>query len=171
MFESDYTLIGKHATYTKRLNEAGVFARYIDVYMNAAILGFLYGRKAERDHTSNDRGRIYADAFIRERTCCIFIFQLIMLLEQTTGYSEEERVDRVFREMYSNEDVEAKNLELFHQYVRGRIEYLHEFFEDCSATHDYVSRMYDLVSDFKEELDGISYSERLEEVIGEYVVG
>ena len=33
MFEGDYTIYGKHATYMKYLKEAKVFNRYIDVYV------------------------------------------------------------------------------------------------------------------------------------------
>lgn len=171
MFDSDHTLTGKHATYTKHLNEAGVFSRYIDVYLNGAIFGFLNGRKAGRDNTSNDRGRIYADAFIKERTRCSFIYRLIMLLEETSGWSDQQRVDRAFREDCLEGAAKEANLELFHQYVRGGIEFLYEVFVNCSTRDDYVSRIYELVTDFKEELDGVPYPERLEEAMGDYIVG
>lgn len=40
MFENDYTIQGKHATFIKYLvKDAGVFPRYIDVYMTGAALG------------------------------------------------------------------------------------------------------------------------------------
>lgn len=58
MFENDYTINGKHATYLKFLAKknarddqspdnptaARLFERYIDVYMNAAVFGLLYNR-------------------------------------------------------------------------------------------------------------------------------
>ena len=67
MFENDYTINGKHATYLKFLAKknarddqgpdnpaaARLFERYIDVYMNAAVFGLLYNRTAKRD-TSSD---------------------------------------------------------------------------------------------------------------------
>ncbi len=84
MFENDYTINGKHATYLKYLvNDAKVFSRYIDVYMNSAIFGFLHSRSAEKDNSSQDRARIYADAFATERLNCDFIYRLIMLLDET----------------------------------------------------------------------------------------
>ena len=66
MFDSDYSLTGKHATYLKFLavknsqddddaesvNSAKLFARYIDVYMNAVVFGLLYNRTAKRDTES-----------------------------------------------------------------------------------------------------------------------
>ena len=66
MFESDYTIYGKHATYIKYLvNDAKAFKRYIDVYMAGAALGALYKRQAEQTD-STDRARIYSDAFNTE---------------------------------------------------------------------------------------------------------
>ena len=61
MFENDYTINGKHATYLKFLAKknarddqspdnptaARLFERYIDVYMNAAVFGLLYNRTAK----------------------------------------------------------------------------------------------------------------------------
>lgn len=62
MFENDYTINGKHATYLKFLAKknsrddqspdnptaARLFERYIDVYMNAAVLGcFTAERRSE----------------------------------------------------------------------------------------------------------------------------
>ena len=67
MFEGDYTIYGKHATYIKYLvNDAKAFKRYIDVYMAGAALGALYERRAEQSD-STDRARIYSDAFNTDR--------------------------------------------------------------------------------------------------------
>ena len=47
MFEGDYTIYGKHATYIKYLvNDAKAFKRYIDVYMTGAMLGILYDKRS-----------------------------------------------------------------------------------------------------------------------------
>lgn len=111
MFENDYTINGKHATYLKFLAKknskddqsaeekggAKLFERYIDVYMNAAIWGLLYSRTAKRDTGSEDRARIYADAFAKERENCVFLYRMVMLLDKTTNLSPEDRVDRAFR--------------------------------------------------------------------------
>ena len=53
MFEGDYTIYGKHATYIKYLvNDAKAFKRYIDVYMAGAALGALYERRAEQSDST-----------------------------------------------------------------------------------------------------------------------
>ena len=42
LFENDLTITGKHATHLKFLvNDARLFDDYIDVYMNAAVFGYL----------------------------------------------------------------------------------------------------------------------------------
>ena len=90
MFENDYTIDGKHATYLKFLarknsrddqspdnaTAAKLFERYIDVYMNAVVLGLLYKRTAKRDTASDDRARVFADAFANERENCIFLYRM-----------------------------------------------------------------------------------------------
>lgn len=169
MFENDCTLVGKHATYVKFLkDEAKVFNRYIDVYMNGAIMGFLYGRKAIRDNTSTDRARVYADAFANEKARCEFIFRLIMVLDETPGYTTEDRVNRAFRDDADGSDTEKnmKNMELFHSYVLGGIEVLYEqFTENCTTRDDYINRIYEVVNNFNEEIRGISYADRIGELI------
>ena len=76
---------------------ARIFERYIDVYMNAAIWGLLYERIAPRDTTSDDRARIYADAYATERENCVFLYRMVMLLDKTTTLEPTVRVDRAFR--------------------------------------------------------------------------
>lgn len=183
MFEHDYTLVGKHATYTKYLakekdtkgeqgkqsgSNAGLFDRYIDVYMAGAVFGLLYNRMATRDNTSQDRARVYADAFATCREDCAFLYRLVMLLDESTDISPEERIDRAFR--YDADPKQAenldKNMDLFHSYVLGGIEVLYEkSTEGCTTQEDYISRMYEMMKSFTEEIDGFPYEERLARLI------
>ncbi|WP_129688295.1 hypothetical protein [Gottfriedia acidiceleris] len=171
MFENDVTINGKHATYTKFLvNEAAVFKRFIDVYMNGAILGFLYGRKSEKDNGSTDRARIYADAFANERLRCDFIYRLIMLLDETPGKTVEDRINRAFRDDSKGKENEAHqmNIKLFNSYVLGGIEVLYEkFTEDCTTKEDYITRVYEVVENFNEEIQGVKH-DKINEVIENY---
>ena len=155
MFENDYTINGKHATYLKFLAKknarddqspdnptaARLFERYIDVYMNAAVFGLLYNRTAKRDNSSDDRARVYADAFANDRA-----FRYDTLPEKV----EEFR----------------KNLELFHDYVRGGIEVMYEQFTDgCQTQDDYLSKTYEVMTTFKKELEGVSYADEIAHLI------
>lgn len=172
MFENDYTLTGKHATYLKYLvNDAKVFIRYIDVYMNAAVVGFLYGRAKPKDNTSQDRARIYADAFSNEKKQCDFIYRLIMLLDETETLTTTQRLDRAFRNdtQLKTEEEKAKhdkNMSLFHSYVFGGIEVLYDQFTSGSTSReDYINKIYDISANFKEEIEGISYEDKLKELV------
>ena len=173
MFENDYTINGIHATHLKYLvNDAKVFSRYIDVYMNAAIIGFLYGRSEKKDNSSQDRARIYADAFATERLNCDFVYRLIMLLDVATELSTQQRLDRAFRDDSQKEAERAKavhtqNMDLFNSYVFGGIEELYkQFTNGATSRDDYINRIYDITVKFKEEMEGINYESKLKELVG-----
>lgn len=168
LFENDLTITGKHATYLKFLvNDAKIFKDYIDVYMNAAVLGFIYGKHEERDSDSSDRARIYADAFVSHRNDCIFIYRLIILLEDR-DMSIDERLDCAFR-LDANPDKEAElqaNLDVFNSYVRGGIEYMYSIFtEHCTSRDDYIRTTYEVIRDFKDSIDGVSYEEKIKALL------
>lgn len=183
MFENDYTITGKHATYLKFLaaknsgpkdndeaspTSAKIFERYIDVYMNAAIWGLLYKRTAPRDTSSDDRARIYADAYANERENCVFLYRMVLLLDKTTQLDPSERVDRAFRYDTQEDKKEefAANMELFHSYVRGGIEEMYEQFTGgCSTRDDYMNKVYEIMTAFKQEISGISYEDELAKLI------
>ena len=49
MFEKDIIITGTHASYIKEMKEvAGLFARHLDIYMLAPIMGILNNRKGQK---------------------------------------------------------------------------------------------------------------------------
>jgi len=145
MFEGDYTIYGKHATYIKYLvNDAKAFKRYIDVCMAGAALGALYERQAEQSG-STDRARIYSDAFNTEYTKCNELFRTVILSDTTKSWSPEERTNICFRYRDKMDetavppipqeevDIMREALALFNSYVLGGIEILYDSFSS-SAT-------------------------------------
>jgi len=183
MFERDVTLVGKHATYVKFLakekhpkdepelpssSKAELFERYIDVYMTGAVFGLLYNRTATRDNTSKDRARVYADAFASCREECVFLYRLVMLLDENSNITAETRIDRAFRYDADPDQAENldKNMELFNSYVLGGIEVLYERCTDgCTTQDDYIARIYEMMKSFSEEIEGYPYEERLAHLI------
>lgn len=162
MFEQDYTFYGKHATLLKYL-DAKVYSRYIDVYMNAAVMGLLHGKRSVRD-SSEDRARIYADAFARERENCIFLYRLVMLLDESTKLTPEQRIDRAFRDDARYDSTKLQeNLDIFHSYILGGIELLYDkYTTGCTTSEDYIDRIYELMSSFKDEISAnVSYEDKL----------
>lgn len=161
MFEGDYTIYGKHATYTKYLvNDAKAFKRYIDVYMAGATIGALYDKRSETTD-STDRARIYADAFNTEYAKCNELFKTIILADRSKTWTSEERTRICFRYRekldegavppVSNDEViimkEAH--ELFNSYVLGGIELLYESFSSSAAisVDDTVDYAYKVIFD------------------------
>ena len=183
LFESDYTINDTHATRLKFLakknsrdddepdnpKSAKIFERYIDVYMNAAVWGISYRRRAKADTSSSDRARIYADAFIRERDNCRFLYRLVILLDDSEKLTQDERIDRAFRYDTSPDKIDEskKNWELFNDYVRGGIDIMYEkFTADCSNRDEYFERIFSVMTEFQKELEGIDYEAELAKLIG-----
>jgi hypothetical protein len=166
MFDRDYQLKGKHATYAKYLRDtARVFKRHIDVYMIGAIMGFLHGRQLPEDNTSKDDVMMFADVFIRENAKCEFIYRMLMLLDETTSLTLDQRANRAFRDD-TDEQAMVNNMELFNSYVRGGIEYLYnKFYEDCVTQDDYINKVYEVVDRFKNDIEGKSYEDLIKNIV------
>lgn len=169
MFESDYRLHGKHATYAKFLkDDAKIFNYIIDVYMNGAIYGVLYNKKAGRDRDSKDNVNILASQFIERQSACEFIYRLVMLLDESTILSTDDRIDRAFRDdtIEDNEEKMKANMELFNAYVRGGIEQLYEdFIIGCTTEDDYLSRINEIISDLKDSFKSEDISLDIEKLL------
>jgi len=169
MFENDYFFYGKHATYIKYLvDEAKLYRRYIDVLMNGAVFGLLYNRTSLRDRESQDRTHIFADVFANCREDCMFLYRLVMLLDKNGNLNDEQVIDRAFRDDASSSDGNkiTENLEVFYSYVRGGIEILYESLTDgCTLEIDYIDKAFDKMKLFREELQGVSYEDKLSELI------
>jgi hypothetical protein len=160
MFDHDISLLGKHATYTKYLvKEARLYERNIDVYMNGAVFGLLYNRTAPIDRESNDSTNILTEVLTKSRADLMFLYRLVMLLEQTTDLEAPERIDRAFRDDANDDEPEKlkKNMELFDSYVLGGIEQMYEDFVEkapANAPEDYLERAMDVMQRFYDDLSG-----------------
>lgn len=169
LFENDYTIQGKHATHLKFLvNEARIYTTYIDVYLNAAIFGYMYNAQDDKDNESIDRARIYADAFASHRSECIFLYRVITLLSDKE-LSIEERLNRAFRHDTQNDkyDLVKENLDVFNSYVLGGIEIMFKRFVDgCSSQDDYIRRTFEIVSKYYDDIQEVSYEDKINKLIG-----
>ena len=64
-------------------------------------------------------------------------------------------------------DAFAQNMELFHAYVRGGIEVMYEQFTDgCSTREDYMNKVFEILTTFRDEIAGITYEDELAKLIG-----
>ena len=169
MFDKDYTLAGRHAVYAKFLkDDAKLYSTIVDVYMNGAVFGLLYSRRADRDTSSKAEATVFADAFASRRTKCMFLYRLAMLLGSDDSLTAEEKVDRAFRDDADAEHPERleADLRLFHEYVRGGIDVMYERFVQSGDNRDeYLENAMDFMREFADDLSGASLDERIEKLI------
>lgn len=163
MFDKQYRFRGRHALRVDALtsvfdseSKAKIFDRNVDVYANAPLVGFLYGRTAELDDTRNpESNQVYnqnvmGDRVIYSQEELIFNFRLIMLLDKAYEPDENSRINKAFRHMGEDPADEAR----FDSYVRGGVDVLYEkLIEGVSSPDEYVMRLYDFVEEFQEKFN------------------
>jgi hypothetical protein len=163
MFDKDFQIRGRHATYWKALSKTPgnatetsvnfkVFSRYVDVYMVAPIIGLLNNRKGfyESDD-DNDTAGMLAEVLIKNQNKLKYIYRLIILLDDTEVITQEDRLNRAFREDGNEESVE-EGMRTFNEYFLGGLEVLHEtFVQSCTTEEDYINRIHSFVEEFKNE--------------------
>lgn len=166
MFDRDMQIRGKYATYWKALTQLPgnaaetssnfkIFENYIHVYMVAPIIGLLNGRKAFLDPNddSRDTAGMLAAVQIKNSAKLKYIYRLIILMDDSQGLTDEEKIDRAFREDSDGESVK-KGMELYTAYFLGGLEVLYEtFVQGCVTDDDFIVKMFEFVSDFKKEQD------------------
>jgi hypothetical protein len=84
-----------------------------------------------------------------------------MLLDTSTSLTADQRVDRAFRDD-TNEEAMKQNMLLFNSYVLGGMEILYEKFStNCTTSDDYINALFLYITDFKNEIDGVSEDDLL----------
>lgn len=160
MFDKQYRFRGRHAVRVDKLtgvfdsdSKAKLFDRNVDVYTNAPLVGFLYGRRAEIDNEKNpETNQVYnqnvmGDRVIYSQEELTFNFRLIMLLDKDYEPDEDKRIDKAFRHMGDDPADEER----FDSYVRGGVDVLYEkLIEGASSLDDFISRLYDFIEEFHE---------------------
>ena len=92
-----------------------------------------------------------AEVQIKNSAKLKYIYRLIVLSDESEGLSDEEKINMAFRED-NNEESIKKGMELYTAYFLGGLEVLYEeFVQKCITEDDYISKMYDFISEFKEE--------------------
>lgn len=164
MFDKDMQIRGKYATYWKALTQLPgnavetsknfkVFENYIYVYMVAPIIGLLNGRKGQYDPAddSKDTAGMLAEVQIKNASKLKYIYRLIVLSDDSLGMTDEEKINMAFRED-NNEESVKRGMDLYTAYFFGGLDILYEeFVQNCITDDDYVRKMFDFVSEFKDE--------------------
>lgn len=162
MFDNDIKITGKHARYLKFLakkstelkkdaKSAEIFKRYIDVYMAGIIVGDVKNRKSDIDNSIDDSANILASAVIGEQDRLKFLYRLVLLTDNPSSTSVEDRIDNAFR--YDGDAAKLKEgMAILNSYARGGIEWLYEKFNDGVTTQeDYYRIVYELTKEYSED--------------------
>lgn len=164
MFDKDYSFRGTHAVKVKELTKPfntkgnALFARNLDVYLLAPIIGFMYGRKSEFDN-SGETTNILLDAMSRETNTLWFTYRLIMLLDKQNEPDYNKRIEKAFRYYGSNQA--KSDEELYESYVRGGVDVIYEkLIIGSIQPEDYLRKLYEFLEEFKER-----YSHNSDEIL------
>lgn len=161
MFTDDIILNGKHAQYVKELgsSENQLFNRFLDVFINAAVVGLIFDKRETRDKESEYKDTsvsIFAAAINKEKANLDYIYRLIMLLDDSEKMSLEGKINRAFRDD-SNSDVSNKhqvNLELFKSYSLGGITILYDkIIKEGITKEDFMKNAYEFMKSRSEKIE------------------
>lgn len=158
-----YRFKGRHALRVDQLtgvfdelSKAKLIDRNVDVYTNAPLIGFLYGRTADLDDLKNpETGQIYNQNVMGDRVIYSgdelqYNFWLIMLLDANYEPDEEKRIDKAFRH-YGQDPADE---ERFDSYVRGGIDVLYEkLVEGDSTPEAFANRLYEFIDEFNDRFN------------------
>lgn len=170
MFDKQYRFFGRHAERVDALTsvfdeygKAKLFDRNVDVYVNAPLIGFLFGRKAERDTSpgANEKTtNIMGDRVIYSSDKLKYNYRMIMMLDSNSEPDAQKRLDKAFRTAGSD----SADMELFDCYVRGGVDVLYEkLVEGAKTPDDYVERLFEFIDEFHDRFNSmISYDAILE---------
>lgn len=154
MFDKDVNISGKHGDYIRHLvaefeGKCKFFKSGYDAYKNAPIIGFLFGRKANKSSTKEgDTFTIFASQMSNIQDDLIFNYRLIMLLDAEHEPNFDERIQKAFN-YYGDEIKSKKDKELFEQYTLGGIEVLYEkLIDNASRQDEYLLNLFSFVQDF-----------------------
>lgn len=163
MFDKQYRFKGRHALRVDQLtgvfdelSKAKLIDRNVDVYANAPLIGFLYGRTADLADLKNpETGQVYNQNVMGDRVMysseeLTYNFWLIMLLDANYEPDEEKRIDKAFRHLGQDPADEER----FDSYVRGGIDVLYEkLVEGDSTPEAFANRLYEFIDEFNERFN------------------
>ena len=109
-----------------KIDDKSKFSKLLDLYAVAAIIGFRKGRRLEDDKLTSEKRTIQLDQVASNYTRFYTIMQVILLLDDSRGLEPAEKAKMAFDTNPKSEKTYSENMELFHSYARGGLEYLYE---------------------------------------------
>lgn len=131
-FKTDpIVLNGKFARYAdamwkqNKIEDESRFVKLLDLYAISAIIGFRAGIKLPDDKMGTDKRTIQLDQIAGNYKRFYTIMQVILLLDDSRGLTPDEKARMAFDTNPKSERIYSENMELFHSYARGGLEYIY----------------------------------------------
>lgn len=129
-FHKPVIITGKHSRFIDDMwkqnqIQESYFKRLVDLYAIAPIIGLRMRRLAKEDHLEDRKRTVQVEQLMTKVEDLKTIMQMVLLLDETSKLTMEQKINRAFRGPNSEEEFQV-NVELFNAYVRGGIEILHE---------------------------------------------
>ncbi|MBP1925261.1 hypothetical protein J2Z76_001118 [Sedimentibacter acidaminivorans] len=144
-FHKEVQITGKHSRYVDEMWEQNqiqnsFFKRLVDLYTIAPVIGLRARRRSVADYSDGKRTVPVTQMLELEKDLEI-IMQTILLLDDTTTLSVEQKIDRAFIGPTTEEEFKA-NVNLFNDYLRGGIEVLYECLieRELTISDDYTDQ-------------------------------
>lgn len=100
--------------------------RLVDLYAIAAVVGLHIKRRLPDDRAGDDKKRTIQMMQLTDTYQTLApIMKLVLMLDESRGLSEEDRIRSAFYIPETREEHDA-GMELFNSYARGGIEYMYE---------------------------------------------
>lgn len=128
---SEVTINGRFKEYVDKMwvqntIQESMVRRLVDLYAIAAIVGLRINRRLPDDRTGDDTKRTVQLMQLSDTYQTLApIMKLVLMLDESRGLNEEERIRSAFRIPETKEEHDA-GMELFNSYARGGIEYMYE---------------------------------------------
>ena len=179
IFRSQVRFYGKHGLYLEDLTpdtdmakdeslpeikrQKLLFKTVVDIYIVAPLIGYLYGRTAQKDGSEPTKN-IMEGALASHQDRLIFSYELLMILDEKDEPDLNERIRMAFR---ATDELAKKGVDIYDAYARGGIEVLHENLIDSSSdTEDLIRSTMKFVDNFNDSFvlqpeEGLDYTKVL----------
>ncbi|MEG1151070.1 MAG: hypothetical protein RSD51_03180 [Malacoplasma sp.] len=168
MFDREIIITGEHSNKVKYLvNEAQIYSRYLDVYLNGVVIGLLYNQRQKKEISVSETAKIFAEQVIGASEELIFLYRLVMLLDCSSNLTEDERIERAFKDdaLQDNQQKMKLNMELFNEYANGGISILYDYLCKGNIELDsYIDTAYSLIKSFENQ-NNDSIEKEINEII------
>lgn len=149
LFDNEIEINGKYATMVRFLKEeVGIFSTFREAYLTAAIIGLLNSSKESVDNSEKVQpASIFPNELSKRKSDLKLLYRIIMLCEETPGYTIEDYMNRAFRDDAedSNREKLKVNMTLFNSYACGGLEFLYNKFQNANKTDDVIDILYEYI--------------------------